>query len=126
MQVLFLHLWTICSLQLLLFSYLQYYQKLVCKHMFCTNFHYSLIPDTSNPEITQSKTQTPFANPIVSSSVAHASSFQEILIDAEAIQQHIYNYIGPYPYDPPESFQWFLMAGNWKKRTRCQFWQDIC
>ena len=121
MHVLFLHLWTICSLQLLLFSYLQYYQKLVCKHIFCTNFHYSLIPDTSNPQITQSKTQAPCANPIVSSSVAHASSSQEILIDAETIQQHIYNYIGPYPYDPPEGFPWVPNGWKLNKRTRCQF-----
>ena len=80
-----------------------------------------MIPDTSNPQITQSKTQAPCANPIVSSSVAHASSSQEILIDAETIQQHIYNYIGPYPYDPPEGFPWVPKGWKLKKEQDVSF-----
>ena len=102
MHLLFLHLRTICCLQLLLFSYLQNYQKLVYKHIFCTNFHYSLIPDTSNAQISQSETpQMPSPNLIVSTPVAHTSSSQEISIDPETIQQHVYNFNGPYPYDSP-------------------------
>ena len=122
MHLLFLHLQTICYLQSLLFSYLHSCQKLVCKYVFCINFHYSSIPDTSNSQITQSETpQTPSPNPILLTSVVHASFSQEISMNAEIIQQHIYNFIAPYP------FEWgFLMAGNWKKRKRCQFWQDTC
>ena len=113
MHLLFLHLRTICCLQSLLFSYLQNYQKLVCKHIFCTNFHYSSIPDTSNAQIAQSETpQTPSPILIVSIPVAHASSSQEISIDPETIQQHVYNFIGPYPYNPPEGFQW--VPNGWK------------
>ena len=119
MHLLFLHLRTICCLQLLLFSYLQNYQKLVCKHIFCTYFYYSSIPDTSNSQITQSETpQTPSPNLIVSTPVVHASSSQEISIDAETIQQHIYNFIGPYPYDPPEGFQW--VPNGWKLEKKEQ------
>ena len=85
----------------------------MCKHILCTNFHYCLIPDTSNSQITQSeKPQTPSPKLIVSTPVAHASSFQEISIDAETIQQHEYNFISPYPYDPPEGFQW--VPNDWK------------
>ena len=113
MHLLFLHLQTICCLQSLLFSYLQIYQKLVYRHIFCNNFHYSSIPDTSDSQITQSETpQTPSPNLIVSTPVVHASSSQEISIDAETIQHHIYNFIGPYPYDPLEGFQW--VPNGWK------------
>ena len=96
MHLLFLHLRTICCLRSLLFSYLQNYQKLVCKHIFCTNFHYSSIPDTSNAQIAQSETpQTPSPILIVSTPVAHASSSQEISTDPETIQLHVYNFIDP-------------------------------
>ena len=69
---------------------------------------------TSNSQVTQSETpQTRSPNPIVSTPVVHASSSQEISIDAETIQQHTYNFIGPYPYDClPESFQW--VPNGWK------------
>ena len=122
MHLLFLHLRTICCLRSLLFSYLQNYQKLVCKHIFCTNFYYSSIPDTSNAQIVQPETpQTPSPNLIVSTPVAHASSSQEISIDPEIIQQHVYNFIAHTHTMPRKVFNGFLMAGNWKKkRKRCQ------
>ena len=71
------------------------------------------MPDTSNAQIAQPETpQTPSPNLIVSIPVAHASSSQEISIDPETIQQHVYNFIGPYPYNPPEGFQW--VPNGWK------------
>ena len=114
MYLLFLHLWTICCLWWLIFSYLQNYQKLVCKYIFCIKFHYSSIPEPSNSQITQSETpQTPSPNPVVLTPVVHASSSKEISINAETTQQHAYNFIGPYLYDPPsEGFQW--VPNGWK------------
>ena len=127
MHLLFLHLQTICYLQSLLFSYLQSYQKLVCKYVFCINFHYSSIPDTSNSQITQSETpQTPSPNPTVS------------------IPLYMYNPLKKYQVMQKQSsntkkillvhihiillwkvFNGFLMAGNWKKKKKHVSFDEI-
>ena len=119
MHLLFLHLQTICCLQLLLFSYLQIYQKLVYRHIFCNNFHYSSIPDTSNSQITQSETpQTPSPNLIVSTLLymhhllrkyqsmqkQSSSTYIILLAHTHTILRKVFN--------------GFLMAGNGKKRKK--------
>ena len=98
----------------------------MCKHVFCTNFPYSSISDTSNAQIAQSETpQTPSSNLIVSTPDAHASSSQEIPIDPEIIQQHVYNFIGPYPYDPPEGFRWVPNGWKLEKKERDVSFDEI-
>ena len=98
----------------------------MCKHIFCTNFHYSSIPDTSNAQIAQSETpQTP--SPIlIFQPLLH---MHHLLRKYQPIQkQSSYTYIILLTHNHTilrKVFNGFLMAGNWKKQEKDVSFDEI-